>query len=325
MNHYDVYVLGNALVDLEYRISDDRLTQLGIDKSVMTLVDAEQQQQLLKALDSANHVKACGGSAPNTAYALAEFGCRVFLSIKVANDPLGHFYLNDMQRIGITTNLSLEKLEKGHTGTCLATITPDGERSMCTYLGISSELSVQELDLTALQHAQYLYLESYSAPSPLTLEAAIKAHELAQQFEIKTALSLSDPNMVQYCNQEVMTIVNRGVDLLFCNLHEAQLLCESTDLAVIKTTLATHAKQFVITLGENGCLTFDGDTYHEIPAENIDVVDTLGAGDMFAGAFLTALIQGKDFYHAGLFANRAAGRIVAKFGPRLTHEEARLI
>ena len=207
--------------------------------------------------------------------------------------------------------------EAGITGKCLVLITPDAERSMNTYLGISETLSVQELDADAIAASEYLYIEGYLVTSPTGRAAAIKAREIAESAGVRTSLSFSDPGMVEFFRDGLCEMIGERVNLVFCNRDEALTWADSDNLDDAISALKQVADTFVITLGGDGALTFDGEELAEIPPHRVEAVDTNGAGDMFAGAFLYAITRGEDFPTAGRFASLAAGRIVANYGPRL--------
>ena len=320
--HYHIYGIGAALVDTEITLSDEDLTCMAVAKGVMTLVDEARQQQLIDYLQDhlvASH-RASGGSAANTIIAASYFGCNTFYSCKVANDDNGHFYLADMQAAGVHTPKHITP-PAGITGKCLVMITPDAERTMNTYLGISETLSEAELDTDAIAQSHWAYIEGYLVTSPSGRAAAIKLRQLAEASNTKTALSLSDPAMVQFFREGLLEMLGNGVDLIFCNRDEALGFTQSHNLEQACESLKQYAKQFAITCGGDGALVYDGQQLIQVPAPSITPVDTNGAGDMFAGAFLYALSQGQDFPTAASFANRAAAKVVTQFGPRLKAEQ----
>jgi sugar/nucleoside kinase (ribokinase family) len=318
MKKYKAYGIGAALVDTEIKVEDAELSAMNIEKGLMTLVDQERQQEILAHLEGhlvkANH--ASGGSAGNSMIATALFGGSTFMSCKVANDEDGDIYLKDLAAAGVDHNLNGDR-DPGITGKCLVLITPDAERSMNTYLGISETLSTEQLDAAAIADSEYLYLEGYLVTSPTGRAAAIKARELAEAAGVKTSLSFSDPGMVEFFREGIAQMMGERVNLLFCNEDEALGWAQSDDMETAIAALKDVADTFVITLGSKGALTFDGHELVEIPPNVVEAVDTNGAGDMFAGAFLYALTEGKDFATAGQFASLAAARVVSQYGPRL--------
>ena len=318
MKKYKAYGIGAALVDTEIKVQDQDLDQMAVEKGMMTLVDQDRQTQLINHLQGhlvkASH--ASGGSGGNSMIASALFGGPTFMSCKVANDADGDIYLADLQAAGVDHCLNGER-EPGTTGKCLVLITPDAERSMNTYLGISETLSVDQLDPEAIAASEYVYLEGYLVTSPTGRAAAVKAREIAEAAGVKTALSFSDPGMVEFFREGMEEIVGDKLDLVFCNQAEALGWGQTDDLDVAIGKLKEVASNFVITLGGEGALTFDGEELTEIPPHRVQAVDSNGAGDMFAGAFLYAITRGEDFPTAGRFASLAAGKIVANYGPRL--------
>ncbi|MHB1949127.1 MAG: adenosine kinase [Gammaproteobacteria bacterium] len=320
MKQFHVYGIGNALVDIDFEVSPITLERLGITKSVMTLIDETRHHQLLEELDGIKHVKAGGGSAANTLFTLQQLGAQTYYSCKVGNDEAGDFFYRDLVLHGVQTNLH-EGPRSGITGKCIVLVTPDADRTMNTFLGTTAEFSKAQLSEEALKNAEYLYIEGYLVASPSACEAAMLAREMANKHKIKTAMSLSDPNMVTYFRKGLCAIMGDKVDLLFCNEQEALLFTETDTLAAAKEALKKYANTFVITLGAEGAIIFNGRDYIQIHAHKVAVVDTVGAGDVFAGAFLYGITHGYGYAESGHFASFAASKVVAKFGPRLNQQE----
>lgn len=319
---YDLYAIGNALVDMEYEVHDEFFRKHQIDKGLMTLVDEERQKYLLDALGTAPKKQQCGGSAANTAIAAAQFGAKSFLTCKVAKDPIGNFYFQDLMDNGVHSNLMHQDREEGTTGKCLVLVTPDAERSMNTFLGITSTISKVQVDPEAIRHSKYMYMEGYLVASPTGREAAVHARKIAEAAGVKTALTFSDVNMVKYFKEGLREMIGEGIDLLFCNESEACTFTGTEDVMIAREKLKDIAKTFVITLGENGAVIFDGKTFIDIEPYPVKAVDTNGAGDMYAGAFLYAITHGHNFASAGSLASMSASRVVSQFGPRLKTEVA---
>jgi sugar/nucleoside kinase (ribokinase family) len=320
MKQFQVYGIGNALVDIDFEVSEETIKRLAIVKGVMTIIDETTHHRLLEELDGVKHLKACGGSAANTLFTLQQLGAKTFYSCKVGADETGDFFYRDLIRHGIHTNLH-ETERTGVTGKCIVLVTPDADRTMNTYLGTTYDFSVQQLSETALKSAEYLYIEGYLVASPTGCAAAIEAVKLAHKHHVKTALTLSDPNMVTYFREGLNAIIGEQVDILFCNENEALLFAETDDLNVAKTYLKKFAKNFIITLGGNGALIFNGQDDLHISAYQAVVVDTVGAGDVFAGTFMYAITHGFNYLEAGNLASFAASKVVSKFGPRLNETE----
>ncbi len=319
---YHIYGIGAALVDTEISVSDADLAAMNVDKGVMTLVDEARQRELIDYLTG--HLvasrKASGGSAANTIIAASYFGCNNVYSCKVANDELGQFYINDIKAAGVTFPQHISPPE-GTTGKCLVMITPDAERTMNTFLGISETLSIHELDPTAIAQSHFAYIEGYLVTSPTGRAAAISLREQAEKHSTCTALSLSDPAMVQFFRDGLMEMIGEGVDILFCNRDEAMGFTQTENIQDAAESLKKYTKQFAITCGGDGALLFDGEQFIQVNAHKVKAIDTNGAGDMFAGAFLYALTHGYNFTRAGEFACLAASKVVSQFGPRLKAEQ----
>ncbi len=324
MAKYDVYGIGNALVDMEYEVEVADLEALGIEKGVMTLVDENQQVKMMNHLAAHSHQRSSGGSAANSMIAVCQFGGTSFYSCKVAGDDLGHFYMKDLLDGGVDTNHHTEK-ESGHTGRCVVLVTPDSDRTLCTFLGISGGLSAKELVEDALRDSEYFYMEGYLVTSETARQACIAAKRLAEESGVKTAISLSDPNMVRFFKTGLLEMIGSGVDLLFANEDEAKGVVNAADLSSAIDYLKTLSRELVITRGSNGALVWNGRTLIEIEPVRVKAVDTVGAGDMFAGAFLYGRVQGWDPQRAGALAAAAAAQLVTRLGPRLSAAETRAI
>lgn len=322
MKQFDIYGLGAALVDTEIEVDDDFLAEHDIEKGLMTLVDARRQHELMTILDK--HLvyskRASGGSAANSIIAAGFMGANNFYSCKVANDDNGWFYLDDLKEANVHANFSKDKVE-GITGKCLVMITPDAERTMNTFLGVSETLSEENLDLDALADSKFLYFEGYLVTSDTGRQAAITARKHAEKANVKTAISLSDPGIVAHFKDGLKAMIGQQVDLAFCNIEEALSLTETDNLDGAFAALKTYAKQFAITLGDKGSVLFDGENRIEIAPHKVEAIDTNGAGDAYAGAFLYALSQGHNFTEAGNLASNVSSMVVSQYGPRLDKQD----
>jgi sugar/nucleoside kinase (ribokinase family) len=318
MSHYDLYAIGNALVDSEYEVSDAQLKTMGVDKRHMTLIDTPRRAQLLEHVKALNPRQTGGGSAGNTVVALAQLGGKAFYSCKVAHDALGDFYVKDLQARGVDTNLNHTRASDGQTGSCLVLVTPDAERSMCTFLGVSAELDDAALHPKDIEKSKVYYMEGYLAASPTGLKAALKGRQIARDAGVALALTLSDVSMIQFCKAGLDAMLGDGVDYLFCNQEEAQVWCGSQDLNVVKETLKKWAKMVCLTRGPDGSEIITAQDSWHVPAEKVKAIDTNGAGDMFAGAFLYAITRGYSPEQAANLGNHAAAAVVSQHGNRLT-------
>jgi sugar/nucleoside kinase (ribokinase family) len=325
MKKYQIYGVGAALVDTEVVVTDEFLSTHKIDKGLMTLVDEERQFELLCALNSHSfHIKrSCGGSACNTIVAASCFGSETFYSGKVANDDDGKFFVEDLQATGVDFHKA--EASSGTTGKCLVMVTDDAERTMNTFLGANLDLTSNEVDESTLINSDWLYLEGYLVTDDARTNVAIKAIECAKANQVKTALSLSDPFVVQVFEGNLLKVIGNGIDLLFCNSDEARSFTKTYSTEAAAEQLKKYAKTFVITRGAGGSLSFDGKELLQTPGVTANAVDTNGAGDMFAGAFLYAINVGHNYRVAAKFANEASARVVSQFGPRIDSLEYKQI
>ncbi len=313
---YDVYGLGNALVDMEYEIEDSFLRRHEVTKGHMTLVDEAKLTALGAELDGHHCEKMSGGSAANTLIAVQGFGARTFYSCKVADDETGSFFLDDLAAAGVVTNRNARSAE-GTSGRCLILITPDAERSMNTCLGISNDLAETEIDEEALARSHYFYVEGYLSSSPGSMAAATACRELAESEGVKTSVSLSDPSMVEFFREPMQKMLGNGVDHLFCNEEEALAWAGTDRMDVAVAELKDIARHLNITLGAEGCLVVSDSEQMNVPGYPVSAVDTTGAGDMYAGGCLYGWASGMSSADAAALGNFAAARLVQHIGARL--------
>ena len=313
---YDVYGLGNALVDMEYAIDEGFLTDHQIAKGHMTLVDEPTIDRLISGLDGLDPTRMSGGSAANTLIAVQGFGARTFYSCKVANDKTGQHFLQGLSAAGVTANDNAAAAD-GKSGRCLVLITPDAERSMNTFLGISSALTRVELDEAALVASRYFYVEGYMSSAPGSRDAAIAAREIAEDAGVKTAISLSDPSMVEFFHDNLVQILGNGVDHLFCNEEEALTWAGTDRLDLAVNELKDIGKHLNITLGAKGSLAVSPQGQTMVDGYPAKAIDTTGAGDMYAGGCLYGWAQGMETEEAAALGNFAAATLVQAYGARL--------
>jgi sugar/nucleoside kinase (ribokinase family) len=311
---FDVYGVGNSLVDIQARVTDAVVAELGFHKGVMTLVDETTQRRVLGALDGVPLSRCAGGSAANTVIALADFGGKGAYAGKVGGDALGQFFLEDMRKIGLTIEVPGAAAD---TGTCVILITADAQRTMLTHLGVSATLGPDDISESAIRNAKYVYVEGYLFGGEPTRSAALRTMELAKRNGVKVAFTVSDPFLIRARRDEFWRLIEGPVDLLFCNLEEARSLTGRHDPIDCATVIHRHAENVALTLGADGSILM-----HErqvIPIEGVEVkaIDTTGAGDMYAGALLYGITNGLGWKQAGHLASHAAARIVEQLGARL--------
>ena len=325
MKKYNIYGIGAALVDTEVEVSDDFLSKASIDKGVMTLVDEARQAELIGSLSAqdSSMLRKCGGSVCNSVVAASSLGAQAFFSGKVADDEDGQLYIDDLKEAGVDFHSAGQ--ESGVTGKCLVMVTDDAERTMNTFLGASEALSGREIDQAALVDSEWFYVEGYLVTDEARTAATKAAVELAKANGVKVAISLSDPFVVAVFGDALRQVIGDGVDLIFCNKDEATAFTGTETLEAASEALKQYTKTFAITDGANGAITFDGSSLDQSEGVEAKAIDTHGAGDMFAGAFLYAITAGKNYGWAASLANDCAAKVVARFGPRLDPNDFTLV
>ncbi len=311
---HDVVAVGNAIVDVLAHADESFLAAQGMDKGVMTLVDAERAESIYQAMGPG--VECSGGSAANTTAVIAALGGFPAYIGKVRDDLLGTVFRHDIERAGVAFGC-VPSGNGASTARCLILVTDDAQRTMNTYLGTCRELTSADIDEGLIAAAKVVYLEGYLWDEPEAKAAMIKACRVARAAGREVALSLSDPFCVNRHRAEFQDLVRREVDILFANKDEALALFEAPDFDAALDSLRPHVRIAAITRGAKGCVVIAGDTTHAVATEAVaEVVDTSGAGDAFAAGFLRAHTQGHGPDVCGRLGNLAAGRIITHFGAR---------
>jgi sugar/nucleoside kinase (ribokinase family) len=312
--NYDVYGVGNSLVDIQAQVSEATLKSLEFAKGSMTLVDEATQQKVLGSLHGAAIHRCAGGSAANTIMGIADLGGKAAYAGKTGADELGRFCLSDMRQQGVSIEVPPAA---GQTGTCVILITPDAQRTMLTHLGVSSTLGPADIDSEQIRKAQYVYIEGYLFTGPSTREAALRAIALAKSHGVKVAFTVSDPFLIAAFRDEFWELIRGPVDLLFCNLEEARSLTGMHDPIECAHEIHRHAQNVAMTLGADGSIVMHEGAAIPIEGVSVTAIDTTGAGDMYAAGLLYGVTAGLPWKKAGRLASHAAARIVAQMGARL--------
>ena len=325
----DISSLGNAIVDVQFSIEEDfvsKLEKMSIPKGAMTLIEAEEQSNLISLLteEYGEPKLSCGGAATNSIVAASNFGSICHFSCKVRNDDLGIFYLENLSKNDVLHSKQASESDLS-TGQCVVMVTPDAERTMCTYLGISNLLSSKDLDKLAIRNSKYLFLEGYLVTSESALKACYEAIEVAKAANTKIVISLSAAAIVNAFRDQMNSLIKLGCDLLFCNESEACAFSQHEDVLKAEEFLRSVSSQNLITLGKNGSMIWDGSKLETIEGFDVKAVDTNGAGDIFAGSVLHKICEGHDLTSSAKFGCFAASKKVEKFGPRLSQEEYKTI
>ena len=312
---HDVLTVGNAIVDIIARADDDFLLRENITKAAMNLIDADRAEHLYSVMGPA--IEASGGSAGNTAAGIASLGGTCAYLGKVADDHLGSVFTHDIRAIGVTYDTT-PLAGPPPTARSMIFVTPDGERSMNTYLGACVELGPDDVDADIVAGAQVTYFEGYLWDPPRAKEAIRLAADIAHQNDRKVALTLSDSFCVDRYRAEFLDLMRSGtVDIIFANDAELKSLYETSDLASALTAVKDDCALAAVTKGEDGSIVVTREVTQEVRARPIDKLeDTTGAGDLYAAGFLFGLTQGRDLADCARIGGLAAAEVIQHIGPR---------
>ena len=313
---YKVVGIGNAIIDILTYVDDEFLKKNNIKKGVMNLISSDRSKELLKKIKVSK--KVAGGSAANTIVGLSQLGLDTSYIGKVNNDHLGKFFTDELNNNHVTFNsLSNTIFNNLATGHCIVLVTPDGERTMNTYLGITEFLTKDDVDIDILNNSEWIYLEGYrydGVDSQLAFELAINETKTNGG---KIALSLSDPFCVERHRKKFLDIIENGIDLIFCNEKELMSLTEELNLNSALKKCAEYSCEVVCTVAEKGVMIKKEDSWINVPTDHVKIVDTTGAGDLFATGYLYGIINGHDSKRSAFFANQCAGQVIQILGCRL--------
>ena len=311
---FDVVGIGNAIVDILSHADEQFLVSHGLKKGAMTLIDSERASALYRAMGPA--VESSGGSGANTIAGVASLGGRGAFIGKVSNDQFGGVFRHDIRASGVTFETPASA-EGPPTARCLIFVTDDAQRTMQTYLGACLELGPEDVDPEMIGHAKVTYLEGYLWDPPRAKEAFLKAAEIARKAGHKVALTLSDPLCVDRHRAEFQELVERHVDILFANEHEICALWQTERFDEALQATRGKCEVAALTRSARGSVIVAGDDMHVVDAATVaHVIDTTGAGDLYAAGFLYGYTNGKTLYDCGRIAAIAAGEVISHFGAR---------
>ena len=314
MQNLDVLAVGNAIVDVITTADDDFLERASIPKGSMRLISAEEAVSLYAMMGPGREVS--GGSAANTCAGIAALGGSVGFVGRVSEDQLGRVFAHDIRAAGVAYETPPAASERP-TGQCLIVVSPDAQRTMSTYLGSCQELDETDIDAAAVRAAKAVYLEGYLWDPPGCIRALDKAIDIARAAERTVAFTLSDVFCVSGHAAEFRDMLGTRIDLLFANENEATALfgVSSVDAAIAE--LATRVPVAVVTLGANGAVVVKGDERHHVPVHPATrVLDTTGAGDLFAAGFLAGYTRGRPLPDCAVMGTVAAAEVISHFGAR---------
>ena len=317
---YDISALGNALVDTQFMVSHEFLSEIGLEPDSMTLASAEEHMPIIEKLESMNvdSVSDCGGSATNSLVAASYFGSNCHHVCRVANDKDGKKYLDSLQNAGVDHIGFSKENSDMPTGKCLIFVTPDAKRTMSSMLGISAYLGPKDISYDAVINSKIFYIEGYMVTSEENFSAVTSVLDQLNNENTLKALSLSDAGIVGGFKDKFKEIESYGIDMIFCNDDEAIAYAETETLEDAVSFYKEQSYMIVITKGSKGSLVIKDRQEIFSPALTIEPVDTNGAGDMYAGSFMHAYLNDFDLLSCADFANFASSKIVETFGPRLT-------
>ena len=316
---YDISALGNALVDTQYMVDHEFLSEIGLEADSMTLATPEEHAPIIKKLEEmgAESVSDCGGSATNSLVAAANYGSNCHHVCRVADDKDGNKYLESLQIAGVK-HIGVSKEESDlPTGKCLIFVTPDAKRTMSSMLGISAFLGPKDIDYDAVQNSKIFYIEGYMVTSDENFSAVTSVLENIGGDTLK-ALSLSDAGIVNGFKDKFKEIESFGIDMIFCNDDEAVAFAGTENLEKAIDFYKNQSYMIAITKGSEGSIIIKDGQEIFSPAVSINPVDTNGAGDMYAGSFMHAYLKGHSLQECAEFSNYASSKVVETFGPRLT-------
>ena len=312
---FDVLGIGNAIVDVIARTEDDFLIGHNMRKGSMQLIDEAQAARIYDAMGPA--VEVSGGSAANTTVGVAGLGARAAFIGKVKDDELGRVFAHDIRAAGVS--FATPPASAGpSTARCYVLVTPDGERTMNTYLGAAQDLHPNDIDADTVAVAQIVYLEGYLWDPPHAKEAFLKAAKIAHDAERDVALTLSDAFCVDRYRAEFLDLIRTGtVDLVFANERELHSLYLTADFDGAVSALRNDARAAVVTRSGRGCVVITREETDAVPAYPVErVVDATGAGDLFAAGFLVGVARGADYRTAARLGALAAAEVIQHLGAR---------
>jgi sugar/nucleoside kinase (ribokinase family) len=311
---YDVCGIGNAIVDVLAHATDAFVAEKGLPKGGMTLVDAEQAEHLYETMGPGTEIS--GGSAGNTMAGIASLGGRGVYVGKVKADQLGEVFTHDIRAAGLRFDTP-PAADGPPTARCLILVTPDAQRTMCTFLGACTELGPDDVSEEVVKASQVTYMEGYLWDPPEAKKAFLKAAEIAHANGRKVSLSLSDAFCVDRHRAEFRDLVQNHVDILFANETEILSLYETQDFEEAVRQVRGHSEYVALTRSEKGSLILNGDGAHHVDIERVGaVVDTTGAGDSYAAGFLYGITHGMAPQEAGRLGALCAAEVISHLGAR---------
>ena len=313
---FDVVGIGNAMVDVLGRVTDEFLVENGVGKGVMTLIDADRAIELYSKMGPAKEIS--GGSAANTIAGLGMLGAKAAYVGKIKDDQLGAIFAHDIRSLGVAFDTPMtprDHLDE-ETGRCMVLVSPDGERSMNTYLGVSADLSPADIDDALMADTRWIYLEGYRFDGMESQEAFRKAISACKAAGGKVSITLSDPFCIERHRDAFRRMVIEEVDLLFANEHELVSLYQTSTLEDAMDLARKEVEIVACTVGPSGAYVLKGERTVHAPAAPMKRVDATGAGDLFAAGFLYGLTRERNLLTCGTMGCVCAGEVISHIGAR---------
>ena len=302
-----IFGIGNPLIDVVINVEDNDLKNLGVDKGIMHLVDENRQKEIMSYFKNISPIYHPGGSAPNTLVACAGLEITGVISGKIGNDKFGEIYKSQVEKYGITSRLVIGD---GPTGSSIILVTPDGERTMNTHLGMCQDFSIADIDESLLAKADIFYFTGYMWDTDSQKSAIKHALSIAKENRIKVIFDVADPFAVQRYRDAFLTLIEEEADVVFANQAELSILFDTKDINVAANSLGRIVNIAAVKLGKEGCLVIENGNLCKITSRPIIAKDSTGAGDMFAAGFIAALSKGYSGKVAGEIGGYLAEEII---------------
>ncbi len=309
---YDVYGIGNPLIDVLSKVNDSLLEQLQMDKGIMQLIDIERRKEILSNISQP--ILAPGGSCANTLIALADFGLNVVYSGAVSEDKFGDEFDSGMKELDVTSALARKSLP---TGSSIILISDDKERTMNTYLGACQQFSEEDIDEEKLKQSKYLYFTGYMWDTPSQKAAIQKAINIAKQNDVKIMFDVADPFAVNRSKSDFLELIKNNTDFVFANEEEAKALMDKEDVFDAISSLMEIIPTGAVKLGKEGSVIFDNGLMINIPIFEVEAQDTTGAGDSYAAGLIYGIVKNYDYERSGKIASYVSSKVVENVGARL--------
>ena len=318
----DIYGIGNPLIDIFADVSDSDLSNLGLNKGTMHLIDLEERKKILDYISNKELCYACGGSCPNTMIALSSFGVKSALGGKIGLDDQGEQYKNQLKTYNTTSCI---KQANGVTGSSIILISPDTERTMNTYLGINREFSRDDIDYKVLEKSDFLYFTGYMWDTDLQKEAILECIDFANKNDKKIIFDAADPFAVNRNIEDFIKLIKKHIYIVFANNEEAKILTSLEDPIESSKYLSSISQIAVVKNGSEGSIVQEGTNVEIIPINKVKAIDSTGAGDMYAAGFIYGVINKFNLRDSGICASYLASQIVQTSGAQFTPEQFKLI